>query len=85
LVIIIRDWKSQDHFGTGLSEGERYIKEILKPSEGRQRQLTSEHKNMYIFMNETFKDISCLLLPCPGDAVKNKHDCRIGGKYRPFI
>ncbi|CAO1438850.1 unnamed protein product [Diamesa serratosioi] len=74
LLFLIRDWNNPDEFEFGMEGGENYLKKVLK-IENNQK---SELKTVRQFINASFEQINCCLMPHPGKAVarSSKYDGR---------
>lgn len=70
LLFLIRDWANPDEFEFGLEGGEHYLKEVLKIKSDQK----SELKSVRQFINASFEQISCCLMPYPGKHVARKKD-----------
>ena len=69
LLFLIRDWSYPDDYEFGMEGGESYLKEVLKIENSQ----TSELKSVRQFINASFEQIDCCLMPHPGRAVaRNK-------------
>uniref|UniRef100_A0A0A9WJC7 Atlastin-1 n=1 Tax=Lygus hesperus TaxID=30085 RepID=A0A0A9WJC7_LYGHE len=69
LVFIVRDWQFPHEASYGESGGRKILDERLKIRTG----LPDEHEMVRKTIRNCFSDISCFLLPYPGDAITNPH------------
>lgn len=64
-IFLIRDWHNPDEFDFGFNGGQSYLDEVLK--------IKPEHpadiKSVREYLNLSFNDLACALLPYPGKAV----------------
>ena len=82
LLFLIRDWNNPDDFEFGMEGGGNYLKKVLK-IENNQK---SELKTVRQFINASFEQIDCCLLPHPGkDVARNsKYDGNWGAMDEEF-
>ena len=78
-MFIVRDWFIDEHdgYGFGFEEGRRYFRETIDPKDGH----AEEQKMMKDYLDETFGEIPCCLLPYPGEAVQKKNVETFGGRF----
>ena len=81
-MFIVRDW-DEDEFELGIEGGKQYITTLLKPSETKDD--NGEHNLIKIFLEKSFSNIDCALLPHPGlKSKKNNAQVFLAGKFYIF-
>ena len=65
LLFLIRDWNNPDEFDFGMEGGENYLKKVLKVENNQKPELKSVRQ----FVNASFEQIVCCLMPHPGKNV----------------
>ena len=73
---MVRDWIDDEDYPFGWEGGERYFRESTYPDENQ----AEEHRMRQKYFRKAFGEISCLLLPYPGTAVKSGDVCKFGGR-----
>ena len=61
-MFVVRDW-DEDEFDLGIKGGKQYISTLLEPSTTKDDD--EEHNLMKDFMQKSFSNIDCALLPHP--------------------
>ena len=76
-MFIVRDWfiEETDSYSFGFEGGEKYFREAIAPEEGH----AEEHEMMKEYLNDTFGNIPCCLLPYPGEVVRRHNVGAFGG------
>lgn len=64
-MFLIRDWNQPDEYNFGLEGGKNFLKMFLKVKNFH----TPELKQLREYLQNTFEDISCFLMPYPGKTV----------------
>ena len=64
-LFLMRDWNSPDEFPFGFAGGKQYLDDLLVVKPNHTEQLKSVRK----FINASFDNLSCCLLPYPGQKV----------------
>ncbi|CAD5220250.1 unnamed protein product [Bursaphelenchus okinawaensis] len=72
LHFVLRDFRSNDSYPFGSHGGEKYMDEFLKPND----EMTKEQREMREVLVDCFEDISCHLLPYPGQKVAERGSFR---------
>ncbi|KAF6199336.1 hypothetical protein GE061_007362 [Apolygus lucorum] len=81
LVFVVRDWQFPFEASYGETGGRKILEERLKIKPG----LPEEHEMVRKTIRSCFSDISCFLLPYPGDAILNpKYNGNVGGLAQDF-
>ncbi|KAI6212133.1 Atlastin-3 [Aphelenchoides besseyi] len=72
LYFIIRDFKPTDQFQYGVESGERYLDQVLRTND-QQSEATREIREL---LPDCFEELSCFLLPHPGQKVAERNSFR---------
>lgn len=68
LMFLIRDWSSPDDYKFGFEGGAEYLKEVLTIKNARKDEL----KTVRQFINSSFEELDCYLLPHPGNKLATR-------------
>ncbi|XP_070508821.1 atlastin-like [Chironomus tepperi] len=81
LMFLIRDWAHADENDYGMEGGNEYLKQFLDTRSDQNEELKSVRQ----FIHSSFEELSCALLPYPGDAVfgskKKKNTKKYNGNW----
>lgn len=69
---MLRDFKQTDNYQYGVESGERYLDKTLQASE-QQSEFMKELRDL---LPDVFDELSCFLLPHPGQKVADRNSFR---------
>lgn len=67
-MFLMRDWSNPNDHAYGLEGGKNYINDELMISDGQSNDLKSVRE----FVHSSFQEISCFLMPYPGEFIREK-------------